>query len=151
MYNLEEDGITHINIYSKGKTELGKRLSNFAHTPFTIEEGTFQSVEGYWYWCLTKDENLKNLYGFKAKQYGKSIWKEKTEPITKKQLLKAYYKKLEEHPDIWEMLRYNELPLVHYYVFGGKVIVPKEFQWTAKLWNEIKQQKIEEYEIVSSS
>ena len=163
MYNPEEDGITHINVYSKGKTELGRRLSNFAHTPFTLlfhitkdnysshQQLTFQSVEGYWYWLLTGDKELLKLYGFKAKQYGKSKWNAKVEPVTKEQLSTAYWQKLKEHPGIWKMLRYNELPLVHYYVFGGKVIVPKEFQWTAELWNEIKQQKIEEYEIVSSS
>lgn len=146
MYNPEEDGITHINVYSKGKTELGRLLSNFAHTPFTLEVEPdeflkFESVEGYWYWLLTDDDYLCTLYGFKAKQYGKSQWNEKAEPVTKEQLSKAYWQKLKEHPGIWKLLRYNELPLVHYYVFAGKVVVPKEFQWTAELWNEIKHQK----------
>lgn len=146
MYDPKEDGITHINVYSKGKTELGRLLSNFAHTPFTLQwnekvQLSFQSVEGYWYWLLTGDAKLFELYGFKAKQYGKSKWNKKTEPVTKEQLSLAYWQKLKEHPRIWNMLRYNELPLVHYYVFAGKVVVPKEFQWTAELWNEIKHQK----------
>lgn len=33
-FKPEMDGIDHINVYSKGKTELGKLLSNFARTPF---------------------------------------------------------------------------------------------------------------------
>lgn len=41
----ENDGIDHINIYSKGKTELGCLLSNFAFSPFTINNDTFPSVE----------------------------------------------------------------------------------------------------------
>ena len=32
MYKQTEDGYNHINVYSKGKTELGRWLSNFAHT-----------------------------------------------------------------------------------------------------------------------
>lgn len=28
-YHPDTDGITHINVYSKGRTELGRRLSNF--------------------------------------------------------------------------------------------------------------------------
>jgi hypothetical protein len=28
---VEQDGTTHINIYSKGKTELGRFLTNFAY------------------------------------------------------------------------------------------------------------------------
>jgi hypothetical protein len=46
-----EDGVTHINVYSRGNTELGRLLSNFAHTPFSHPEfGEFASVEGFWYW-----------------------------------------------------------------------------------------------------
>jgi len=37
MINPEEDGITHINIYSKGKTDLGRMLSNFAKLPFILK------------------------------------------------------------------------------------------------------------------
>jgi hypothetical protein len=144
-YLPENDGIDHINVYSKGKTELGRLLSNFAHTPFTIqikdEDFTFQSVEGYWYYLLTKDKYLCHLHGFKAKQYGKSKWNDKAEPVTEEQLATAYWQKLREHPKIWRLLRENTLPLAHYYVFSGKVIVPKEFQWTAELWNKIKHQK----------
>ena len=31
-----KDGIDHINIYSKGKTELGKYLSNFTYAPIKL-------------------------------------------------------------------------------------------------------------------
>ena len=46
------DGINHINIYSKGKTEVGRILSNF-NTPFFKYEtphGKFRSLEGYYHW-----------------------------------------------------------------------------------------------------
>ena len=33
-YLPKDDGVTHINIYSKGQTELGGLLSNFSRTPF---------------------------------------------------------------------------------------------------------------------
>ena len=40
-----DEGVTHINIYSKSKLELGKLLSNFAKTPFTHPVyGEFASV-----------------------------------------------------------------------------------------------------------
>jgi len=41
------DGVTHINIYSKGKTSLDRALSNFAHTPIETVDGKFASIEGY--------------------------------------------------------------------------------------------------------
>ena len=44
------DGMTHINVYSKGKTEIGRWLSNFAYSPIDLgNEGYFSSIEGYWY------------------------------------------------------------------------------------------------------
>ena len=46
----QNDGITHINVYSKGKTTLGRWLTNFAHTPIDTIDGHFESIEGYWYW-----------------------------------------------------------------------------------------------------
>ena len=49
--NLEDDGITHINVYSKGATALGRALSNFARIPvMVVPNGRFESVEAYWYW-----------------------------------------------------------------------------------------------------
>ena len=49
--NLADDGVTHINVYSKGTTALGRALSNFAHIPFmVVPNGRFESIEAYWYW-----------------------------------------------------------------------------------------------------
>jgi hypothetical protein len=58
MWIPEEDGVTHINIYSKGKTELGRWLTNFSYSPFNHPEyGKFLSMEGFWYW----DSRPRNL------------------------------------------------------------------------------------------
>jgi len=48
-----KDGIDHINLYSRGHTELGQYLSNFAYTPIQTEDGRFNSIEAYWYWLNT--------------------------------------------------------------------------------------------------
>lgn len=134
--NPIEDGVTHINIYSKGQTALGRLLSNFAHTPFTIPEGTFQSVEGYWYWILTKDERLKDKVGYAAKKLGKSLLKVEDQ-VTEDQLRIAYKAKLEQTSGLREMLENNKLPLVHYYVQNGRVLYTSKFFWTAILWTKL--------------
>ena len=136
--NPEEDGYTHINVYSKGKTELGRLLSNFAYTPFQGGDHHFNSVEGWWYWFKTgkKHNYLKNLYGFKAKQEGRRFRGEKW--ITPEILKKVYSAKLNDNPHIEEMLKKNKLPFLHYYVWGeGKIKIPHEYLWTIELWNEI--------------
>lgn len=135
--NSDNDGIDHINVYSKGKTLLGRKLSNFADTPFELSnDGFFRTVEGYWYWIMTGLEELRTLPGWECKQVGKRATLLRTCP-TKTELSKAYRAKLEAHSDIAEALRNNKLPLAHYYVYNGKVVEPKEWQWTAQLWNEI--------------
>ena len=57
MYRLTEadlqapdfnDGVTHINVYSQGKTSIGRALSNFSPLGFNHpKHGHFESVEGY--------------------------------------------------------------------------------------------------------
>ena len=44
------DGVDHINVYSKGATELGRFLTNMNNIPVNTKHGRFQSVEGYWHW-----------------------------------------------------------------------------------------------------
>ena len=70
----KEDGVSHINVWSRGTTDLGRDLSNFAHTPFVHPRyGPFQSVEGFWYWLSTgqKEIKLRHLWGYLAKEEGK--------------------------------------------------------------------------------
>jgi hypothetical protein len=66
----KQDGINHINIYSKGKTELGRLLTNFARTPIETPFGHFESGEGYWFWLraskLSNRCPLKNMWGFRS-------------------------------------------------------------------------------------
>lgn len=129
---INEDGITHINIYSKGKTPLGQFLSNFAECNLEIEDGKFKSIEGYWYWLSCKNDRLRNLSGHEAKVFGKQAggidWLDT--PVFKKKICKAISYKLENMtPELkTEFLNCN-LPFVHYYVFGVKAVEPKEGAW----------------------
>src|SRR5690554_2616552 len=76
MRNPEVDGIDHINIYSKAKTELAKFLTNFSYSPIDTEDGHFNSIEAHWYWLGTDHpdkDKLRKLSGFKAKQTGREL------------------------------------------------------------------------------
>jgi len=138
--NPKTDGIDHINVYSKGQTRLGKDLSNFAYSVFTIPFlGDFESVEGFWYWCITKDNRLRDLYGFSAKDLGRKLPKV-GEPPNKRLLKIAYKAKLHFNPLLKRRLKESTLPFTHYYVYGDKVVCQKEFLWTAELWDEIRKE-----------
>lgn len=137
-FDPEKDGIDHINIYSKGKTRLGRLLSNFADTPFEIPgKGRFRTVEGFWYYTITGNNVFRNLPGWECKQIGSKGVPIRDHPTTE-ELYEAYRHKLGSHPNIKELLINNKLPLAHYYNYKGKVVIPKEWQWTAELWEAFK-------------
>jgi hypothetical protein len=142
----EYDGIDHINVYSKGKTQLGRLLSNFADTPFQLPvKGWFACVEGFWYWTITGDEQLRYTSGWQSKKIGESLPKLREHP-TEMELLEAYEAKLDANSTIERLLNQTDLPLTHYYVYGGKVVEPKEWQWTALLWNNFRNLDIDRRE-----
>jgi len=131
-----QDGISHINVYSKGRTELGRLLSNFAHTPFVHPaHGRFASVEGYWYWLSCKNDRLKELYGYLAKKVGRELggqdWVDGA--AFRQNVRKAISCKIEQNPNISRLLAESTLPLTHYYVYGqshnAKVINVTQGVW----------------------
>lgn len=145
------DGIDHINIYSKSNNELGRLLSNFANTPFTHPVyGSFQSVEGFWYYYFTecKHEKLKELHGHKAKEYGRLLKNGNVlnrRSITcddKEIILEAIRLKLKQNRYILSMLIENKLPLTHYYYYGNidnpKIYYMSEYSWITDEYERIR-------------
>ena len=133
-YTPETDGVDHINVYSQGKTQLGRFLTNFANSPFICGDGEFQSVEGYWYWLSCthpRKEELRKAYGFNAKKLGRELraadWVHT--PEFKEKIKTAIACKVGGNLRMLNELRRNTLPLRHYYVFGGKIVEDKRSQW----------------------
>lgn len=120
---LSEDGVTHLNVYSKARTELGRWLTNFAHTPIDTEDGPFESIEGYWYWLGNHDERLRVLHGWQAKDYGRKLVKEHKldHVLFEHKIKKAIALKIDANPIMRSLLVANKLPLAHYYVYGNPV------------------------------
>lgn len=140
-YKPDEDGITHINVYSKGKTILGQFLSNFAHAPALTPDGEFTSIEGYWYWLSCRDERLRKLSGHMAKRVGRQArgkdWI-RSKPF-KTCIKEAIRMKLETYPDMLAELRGCKLPLAHYYVYGSKVIADTRSNWIIEYLETFKE------------
>jgi len=132
IYIPSKDGIDHLNVYSNGKTELGRFLTNFAYAPIHLPgDGKFDSIEGYWYWLSCHRNELRTLSGFKAKQFGRSVgardWMDTGEFKNKIKL--AINAKLDLHPGMFRKLQTCILPLTHYYIFGSKIVNCPEAGW----------------------
>lgn len=157
-YVPEEDGITHINIYSKGKTELGRRLSNFYKCELIYGSETFASVESWWYWMKMNNINknssnpffvqehfdiIKKKAGNDAKNYFKNNYPEDASKFnpTEEELEKILRIKLDSDPELQKMLYHNVLPLTHYYVWDGKKMDKTPHQELVRLWEKISEEK----------
>jgi len=137
--NPEDDGYTHINVYSRGRTELGRFLSNFAHTPVKTPDGDFESLEGYWYWLKTYDEGLRSLYGIEAKRYGRSLPVANSK-IDRNRFKKAIVRKIYDHKEwLKDQPLWNDItiPLTHYYVYDGKK-VEANGEWVIDILEQLR-------------
>lgn len=130
-----KDGIEHINIYSKGKTELGKLLSNFAYSPFEHKVyGKFNTIEGFWHWLKTDKQYdiFRKCSGAEAKSMSKNYSFVLNKDF-KAEIKKFILLKIEQNEKIRELLKASTLPLTHYYYYGteenGKVVVPDNSKW----------------------
>ena len=116
------DGVTHINIWILGKTELGKMLAHFYHMPFKHPRlGPFNSMEGLWHYVKTeeKDDTLRALSGINA----------------------ANFYKIEQNPRLVQLMVESDLPFEFYYLFGPDniKITPPGYTWLVDGFEEIRR------------
>ena len=152
-----DDGLTHINVYSNAKTELGRWLSNFSVTWTETNLGKFASLEGYYHYrkalrvinpeTVESDlailiNRLKAADGFTAKLLGNKIRKTANKYGLKLIDLpdEAFNKDFEEAlfnkvtSDLDKLSEYfDEISsgtiFVHYYNYGGEVMYKPHFKW----------------------
>jgi hypothetical protein len=120
-----EDGSNHINIYSEARTELGRKLTNFAKTPFDHPTyGHFESMEGFWHWCSTgkKSDSYRDKYGLAAKMAKRRGQGVVIYDYFESDILSGLHCKLQQHPNIHQMLLDSTLPLTHYYAFSRTLV-----------------------------
>jgi hypothetical protein len=139
----ETDGIDHINVYSKGRTLLGRLLTNFARIPFEHPRyGRFESVEGFWYWLGSRNDTLRTLYGWEAKKVGQESGAHDyiylPEDQFQNEIKYAIALKISQNSALKEMLRKSTLPLAHYYVYQNRMVQKKQFDWIHEFIEECR-------------
>lgn len=140
----KDDGVKYINIYSGGKTHLGKFLSNWTNLKISVSEGKFKNIEGYWYYLLTdsnRKEKLKSLNGFEAKKLGKELKNKDIENTDefKNKIKEAIRRKIKIAANYFEEFKNSKLPFVHHYVFGNKIVNAKE-TWLVDYFEELRKE-----------
>lgn len=132
-YGPGTDGVDHINVYSKGKTELGRALTNFS--PFAVSvpgDGDFASIEGYWYWLSTgrQHDALRDLVGIDAKKLGKTLTKVPLSDF-KEKIGEALIRRFDKYPYLRRTFALSTLPFTHYYCWGNddNAVVYTDHDW----------------------
>ncbi|QAX96204.1 hypothetical protein [Vibrio phage vB_VmeM-Yong XC32] len=163
--NPNRDGYDHINVYSKGQTEIGRALTHFADLSFSHPDfGYFKTVEGAWYFIRTtmldkawpadvkaKIDKLKSARGYEAKKLGKEIlatvkeeeWVGFPEEEFRDEIHFCNRLKLQSNSRTAQLFSETSLPLVHYYVFGEgeKAIArPGSHQWVLEGLEKIREE-----------
>lgn len=158
MFTPDQDGITHINIYTKAQTDVGKMLSNLSDYGFSHPDfGSFRSLEGLWFWLVTdkKHDVLKTMSGFNANKEGKSLCENNDvdyKEITTSKEFRNQFKsgiecKLRQNTLILQKLvETGDLPLTHYYFYSpkdgdlskAKTIDKSEHQWQMDILEDIR-------------
>lgn len=149
-YGPATDGQTHINMYSKAKTSIGRRLTNMGDVPVTIDgAGTFRCMEGYWYWLSTGGAcpALMKTNGYESKTLGKSLERVQVDNFQDK-IKYALWKRFEQNPQFkQDFIDTGDLPLLHYYVYGqddDRTVIFPPYDWITehlKLLRDLYQGK----------
>lgn len=142
--NPAMDGYDHINVYSKGRTTLGRWMSNFTRTPFRHPEyGHFVSMEGFWYYVKTgfQHEHLRPLWGASAKTAGRMLPKvEMQEDRFREVICSGISAKLRANLLAQRRLKECELPFTHYYLYGDRIVMPKDHTWQLDHWHHLRNE-----------
>ena len=104
-----------LNVGGSNKELVAAEMSNFEHSPFTLDGRTFGSVEAFYVWLKwsgspEKQAQAQSMHGYEAKKFGKpakstSAIYDGTEiqlgsPEHHALLKRAMQAKLEQHPDL---------------------------------------------------
>lgn len=144
----EVDGVTLINIYSRGLTELGRGLTHFAYAPFTHPAyGRFNCMEGFWHWfkSVERDDRLRVMSGREALSFGRTQTV-KYDADFNKVIMEANLHKINQHLRLKKMLIESTLPFDHYYFYGKDgdqiIIRPPCQKWLCEGFEEIRKNLI---------
>lgn len=148
-YGPKTDGIDHINLYTRGKTRLGRLATNLAELHVAHPTyGRFRTAEGLWYYLKTGKchEELRAMSGFEAKRHGRtlpSVWNKDF----RAEFEIGLREKVLCNKELYELFIESTLPFAHYYVYESKkpdvepkIIAPKDGAWIIEYLTRLREE-----------
>lgn len=139
---VELDGVTHINIDKRGRTELGQMLTHMARSQFDHPEfGPFQSVEGYIGFIRSgaKDDQFHYVHGMNARYRAKNQDSDFIRGF-RELVMEANYLKIVQNETLRQAIKASALPFDHYYLLSnGRPVQPRNAQWIIPGFEELRR------------
>ncbi len=142
------DGKNHINIYTDGKSPLGKKLHHFHFMPFVHPTlGKFNSLEALWHYVKMDepDDGIRRLAGYNAKKFalarinrgGKTRRLDDFADI----IIEANYYRITQNEALCAEFIESTLPFDHYYLHGPRKLIvrPPEMRWLVDGYEELRR------------
>jgi hypothetical protein len=139
---VELDGVTHINIDKRGRTELGQMLTHMSRSQFDHPEfGPFQSVEGFIGFIRSgaTDDQFHYVHGMNARYRAKNQNSDFIRGF-RELVMQANYLKIVQNDSLRRAFRDSMLPFDHYYLLGnGRPVQPRNAQWIIPGFEELRR------------
>lgn len=163
MIDPNKDGISFINVYSKGRTNLGKQLTNMFPYSFMYDGIQFNSVEQAWHYYkfVNIDTNVANhiltlTNPFECLKYARA---NKTEAVVEYVKTSSFQSKMKDvintrissDNTLKTLLRNSWLPFEHFYTYGkegSKQVVHDQrnkYEWLLDIFDDIRFKLHTEY------
>lgn len=144
QFDPREEGITHINIYSKSNSTLGRVLSNWTPAAIDISIGKFNSVEGLIFYLGSFDNRLRGMVGYDAKTFGEKVDRNIRLPkdVFRALVIEGMESKIKNVKKV-NLQLFNqfvglEMPLTHYYHYDTIVVQIPKWEWQVVEWEKLK-------------
>jgi hypothetical protein len=114
-----KDGIEHINIDMRARTELGRMLSSLYYAPFNHPLfGPFNSMEAFMAWIrsVNPSNSIRELSGMEARWANKAAkgpFLEDFDAIVEE----ANFYKISQNSEMRRLMLESTLPFDHYYIY----------------------------------
>lgn len=139
--NPADDGVHNINVWTNGKTRLGRLLTHLSD--LSVDDpryGRFSCGEGLYYYIKTGcvHEELRTMSGYEAKRYGQTLPRGRWVTDFWGEIKIANRARIDQHPELRDLVEESTLPFEHYYVYQNKVVVPRGSAQYCKMLEEIR-------------
>lgn len=154
-----KDGVDHINIYSKGKTSLGRALTNMFQFTFEYNGCTFHSVEQAWHYFKFLDINplvaqhilsLENSYDClkyaRANSVPETVAFVQTDAF-RNRIKDVIITRLQADDALRVQLKNSVLPFKHYFVYGADAVRDQsdKYSWLIQIFEDLRTELQFEY------